>query len=72
VAFQEPKSVRKLLNVRSPQSLKLAEITALVPFSTATLDFSHYAARWVDVGHGRSAVGGDNSILVTGRACGGH
>jgi hypothetical protein len=40
-AFQEPKSVRKSLNVRSPQSLKLAEITASVPFSTATLDFSH-------------------------------
>jgi hypothetical protein len=28
--------VRKLLNVRWPQTLKFTEITALVPFSTAT------------------------------------
>jgi hypothetical protein len=28
--------VRKLLNVRSPQTPKFNEITALVPFSTAT------------------------------------
>jgi len=33
------KFVRKLLNVRSPQALKFAEITALVPFSTPTPDF---------------------------------
>jgi hypothetical protein len=30
------KFVRKLLNVRSLQALKFAEITGLVPFSTAT------------------------------------
>src|SRR3984893_15863193 len=30
------KFARKLLNVRSPQTLKSTEITALVPFSTAT------------------------------------
>jgi hypothetical protein len=30
------KFVRKLLNVRSPWALKFTEITALVPFSTAT------------------------------------
>src|SRR5438309_11673093 len=30
------KFVRKLLNVRSPQTLEFAEITALVPFSTPT------------------------------------
>jgi hypothetical protein len=30
------KFVRKLLNVRSPWTLKFVEITALVPFSTAT------------------------------------
>jgi hypothetical protein len=32
------KFVRKLLNVRSPWTLKFVEITALVPFSTATPD----------------------------------
>ena len=32
------KFVRKLLNVRSPQTLEFAEITALVPFSTPTGD----------------------------------
>jgi hypothetical protein len=30
------KFVRKLLNVRSPQTRKFAEITGLVPFSTPT------------------------------------
>jgi len=30
------KFIRKLLNVRSPWALKFTEITALVPFSTAT------------------------------------
>src|SRR5271157_5711219 len=30
------KFLRKLLNVRSPRTLKIAEITVLVPFSTAT------------------------------------
>jgi hypothetical protein len=30
------KFVRELLNVRSPKTLEFAEITALVPFSTAT------------------------------------
>jgi len=34
------KFVRKLLNVRSPQTLEFAEITALVPFSTPTPDFA--------------------------------
>jgi hypothetical protein len=34
--FQQLKFVRKLLNVRSQQALKIIEITALVPFSTAT------------------------------------
>jgi hypothetical protein len=31
------KFVRKLLNVRPPQTLKFTEITALVPFSTPAL-----------------------------------
>jgi hypothetical protein len=35
------KFVRKLLNVRSPEALKFTEITALVPFSTATGDCAH-------------------------------
>jgi hypothetical protein len=35
------KFVRKLLNLRSPWALKSTEITALVPFSTATGDFTH-------------------------------
>jgi hypothetical protein len=35
------KFVRKLLNVRSPWPLKFIEITALVPFSTATGDYTH-------------------------------
>jgi hypothetical protein len=29
---QQPKSVPKVLNVRSPQALKIVEIAALVPF----------------------------------------
>jgi hypothetical protein len=33
------KFVRKLLNVRSPQARKFAEITGLVPFSTPTPDY---------------------------------
>jgi hypothetical protein len=37
------KAVRKLLNVRWPQTRKFTEITALVPFSTATPDFNSYA-----------------------------
>jgi hypothetical protein len=35
------KFVRKLLNVRLPSTLKFTEITALVPFSTATGDVTH-------------------------------
>jgi hypothetical protein len=35
------KFVRKLLNVRSPWTLKFIEITALVPFSTATPVYTH-------------------------------
>jgi hypothetical protein len=42
--FQSPKFVRKLLNVRSPQALKIVEITALVPFSTATPVCDSYRA----------------------------
>jgi hypothetical protein len=38
------KFVRKLLNVRSPWTLKFVEITASVPFSTATLDCVNYPA----------------------------
>jgi hypothetical protein len=34
------KFVRKLLNVRSPQAREFAEITGLVPFSTATGDYT--------------------------------
>jgi hypothetical protein len=34
------KFVRKLLIVRSPWTLKLTEITAFFPFSTATPDFN--------------------------------
>jgi hypothetical protein len=33
------KFVRKLLNIRSPQAQRFAEITGLVPFSTATPDY---------------------------------
>jgi hypothetical protein len=40
-AISTTKFVRKLLNVRSPQALKFPEITALVPFSTATPDFAN-------------------------------
>jgi len=35
------KFVRKLLNARSPQALKFAEITGLVPFSTPTGVITH-------------------------------
>jgi len=35
------KLVRKLLIVRSPWTLKFTEITALIPFSTPTGDFTH-------------------------------
>jgi hypothetical protein len=38
------KLVRKLLNVRSQKTLEFAEITALVPFSTATPVFNSYRA----------------------------
>jgi hypothetical protein len=34
------KFARKLLNLRLPQALKFRQITALVPFSTATSDFA--------------------------------
>jgi len=34
--FQQPRFVRKL-NGRFPKTLKFVEITALVPFSTATM-----------------------------------
>jgi hypothetical protein len=34
--FEQEKVLRKLLNVRSGRAIKFAEITALVPFSTAT------------------------------------
>jgi len=40
-SFQQSKFVRRLLNVRSPKAQKFAEITALVPFSTATPDFAN-------------------------------
>jgi hypothetical protein len=33
------KFVRKLLNIRWPQAQRFAEITGLVPFSTATPDY---------------------------------
>jgi hypothetical protein len=36
------KVVRNSLNFRWPQTLKFAEITALVPFSTATPVFVNY------------------------------
>jgi hypothetical protein len=36
------KFARKLLNLRLPQALKFTQITALVPFSTATPDFDNY------------------------------
>jgi len=42
------KFVRKLLNVRSPQTLEFAEITALVPFSTPTPDFASCLAACFD------------------------
>jgi hypothetical protein len=37
------KFARKLLNLRLPQALKFTQITALVPFSTATPDFNNYS-----------------------------
>jgi hypothetical protein len=43
--FQLRKFVRKLLIVRLLRALKFAEITALVPFSTATGDFTNDAFR---------------------------
>jgi hypothetical protein len=45
------KFVRRLLNIRSRQTLKFAEITALVPFSTAT----RFITNWESA---MSAVGG--------------
>ncbi|MGB9075085.1 MAG: hypothetical protein WCC22_20790, partial [Terriglobales bacterium] len=39
---------RKLLNVRPPKALKFNEITASVPFSTATPDYNS-CAPWVAV-----------------------
>jgi hypothetical protein len=36
------KFVRKLLNIRSPQTPEFAEITALVPFSTPTGLYTNY------------------------------
>jgi len=42
MAFSTTKFVRKLLNVRSPYTLEFAEITALVPFSTATPGYNNY------------------------------
>jgi len=36
------KFARKLLNLRLPYALKFTEITALVPFSTATGYFAKY------------------------------
>jgi hypothetical protein len=42
--FQQPKIARKLLIVGSPQPLKIVEITALAPFSTATRFCNSYAA----------------------------
>src|SRR5436189_2908303 len=42
------KFVRKLLNVRSPQTLEFAEITALVPFLTPTPDFASCLAACFD------------------------
>jgi len=35
------KFARKLLNLRLPQALEFTQITALVPFSTATGDYTH-------------------------------
>jgi len=37
------KFARKLLNLRLPQALKFTEITALVPFSTATGNSDNFA-----------------------------
>jgi hypothetical protein len=44
----------KLLNVRSPQALKFAEITGLVPFSTAT-GINAHELDWVGSDPGRFA-----------------
>src|SRR5260370_39622188 len=42
MAFSTKKSVRKLLNVRFAYTLKFAEITALIPFSTPTPNYVNY------------------------------
>jgi hypothetical protein len=41
-AISATKFVRKLLNVRWPQTLKFTEITSLVPFSTPTPVYINY------------------------------
>jgi hypothetical protein len=46
------KFVRKLLNIRSPQARKLAEITALVPFSSATGCYDNYPHIQLSAGSG--------------------
>jgi hypothetical protein len=43
-AISTAKFVCNLLNVRLPSTLKFTEITALVPFSTATGDYTHNPA----------------------------
>jgi hypothetical protein len=62
-SFQEispVKFVRKLLNIRSPQLWKFAEITALVPFSTPAGVYAHDMERpysgWVTGESGVSSI----------------
>jgi hypothetical protein len=40
------KFAHKLLNLRLPQALKVTQITALVPFSTATGDSAQNSLNW--------------------------
>jgi hypothetical protein len=40
------KFLRNLLNISSPQAWKFAEITGLVPFLTATGDFTQNPPEW--------------------------
>jgi hypothetical protein len=49
------KFARKLLKLRLPQALKFTQITALVPFSTATGDSAHHL-EWLGSDSGRIAA----------------
>ena len=50
------KFARKLLNLRLPQALKFTQITALVPFSTATPDLVNRREQNIGRGVARDAI----------------